>query len=268
MYFGARYYDPRTSVWQSADPIMALYLTGKPNGGVFNSFNLNFYAYTAQNPVKYIDPTGLTKEKAKVGDVLFFDWFDSGKNNDEQNGVVNHAVIVTKVGDDGIPTEAFGLWHAGEEMSNKKLTRRERRSIMGIGKMKGLKANGLKQTDGEKLIKALKAKWKGRLAAGDEDNNNYSDYATVVNDPVCLDVITDVVTKKELGIGGKKLRKVMGTHYKNNKKAYRRLIKKMFKEKGLYPTNKKSNMYFRKNPILRYFFRKSKRYIDLRKRVK
>lgn len=27
-YFGARYYDPRTSVWQSADPILGAYLPG------------------------------------------------------------------------------------------------------------------------------------------------------------------------------------------------------------------------------------------------
>ncbi len=57
-YYGARYYDPRTSVWQSADPIMDDYLDGYPNTGVYLSDNLNLYAYTWQNPVKYIDPTG------------------------------------------------------------------------------------------------------------------------------------------------------------------------------------------------------------------
>ncbi len=58
MYYGARYYDPRTSVWQSPDPILDSYLNGKPNDGVLNSFNLSLYTYTAQNPVKYIDPDG------------------------------------------------------------------------------------------------------------------------------------------------------------------------------------------------------------------
>ncbi|MGH9893456.1 MAG: RHS repeat domain-containing protein, partial [bacterium] len=29
-YFGARYYDPRTSVWQSGDPLLARYLSGRP----------------------------------------------------------------------------------------------------------------------------------------------------------------------------------------------------------------------------------------------
>ncbi len=58
MYYGARYYDPRTSVWQSPDPILDDYLDGEPNGGVYNSYNHNLYAYTYQNPVKYIDPDG------------------------------------------------------------------------------------------------------------------------------------------------------------------------------------------------------------------
>ena len=31
-YFGARYYDPRTSVWQSPDPILLTYLLGKGSG--------------------------------------------------------------------------------------------------------------------------------------------------------------------------------------------------------------------------------------------
>ena len=57
-YFGARYYDPRTSVWQSADPILDSYLDGKPNDGVFNSGNLGLYSYSYQNPIKYSDPDG------------------------------------------------------------------------------------------------------------------------------------------------------------------------------------------------------------------
>jgi hypothetical protein len=61
-YHGARYYDPRTSVWQSADPALGAYfganrgkliapslavdwkteLAGKGIGGIFNPKNLSF----------------------------------------------------------------------------------------------------------------------------------------------------------------------------------------------------------------------------------
>jgi len=34
-YFGARYYDPRTSVWQSTDPLISKYLHGQSNDGVY-----------------------------------------------------------------------------------------------------------------------------------------------------------------------------------------------------------------------------------------
>ena len=54
IYFGARYYDPRTSVWQSPDLILACYLPtagltlekaeNQPGqGGVFAPVNLNLY---------------------------------------------------------------------------------------------------------------------------------------------------------------------------------------------------------------------------------
>jgi len=69
-YFGARYYDPRTSVFQSVDPIIGSYLSGKPNGGVFNSVNLSLFSYTAQNPVRFIDPTGQSNEDYEKANIL------------------------------------------------------------------------------------------------------------------------------------------------------------------------------------------------------
>jgi RHS repeat-associated protein len=57
-YYGARYYDPRTSVWQSVDPMLETYLFGKRTGGVFFSANLSFYSYAYNNPVILIDPDG------------------------------------------------------------------------------------------------------------------------------------------------------------------------------------------------------------------
>jgi len=64
-YFGARYYDPRTSVWQSPDPILGKYLPSGNRerdqklsgaGGVYTSFNISLYAYAHMNPVTYTDP--------------------------------------------------------------------------------------------------------------------------------------------------------------------------------------------------------------------
>ena len=82
-YFGARYFDPRTSVWLSVDPVLNEYLSlpkaleqsniiptiedilfGHANasllgiGGIFNTVNLNLYHYALQNPIKYTDPNG------------------------------------------------------------------------------------------------------------------------------------------------------------------------------------------------------------------
>ena len=45
-YYGARYYDPVTSVWQSVDPLAEEFPSWSP------------YNYTLNNPVKYIDPNG------------------------------------------------------------------------------------------------------------------------------------------------------------------------------------------------------------------
>jgi RHS repeat-associated protein len=59
-YFGARYYDPRTSVWQSPDPILAKYLQGTGAGlGVYTPRNLNLFAYSHLRPVIMIDPDGM-----------------------------------------------------------------------------------------------------------------------------------------------------------------------------------------------------------------
>jgi len=60
-YFGARYYDPRISMWLSADPALGRYLQagGKDTSeSVFNSKNLGLYTYCHQNPLIFMDPDG------------------------------------------------------------------------------------------------------------------------------------------------------------------------------------------------------------------
>ncbi|WP_437755251.1 RHS repeat-associated core domain-containing protein [Sorangium sp. So ce1389] len=57
-YYGARSYEPRLGVWLSPDPVLADYMAGRLNGGVYRPINLSLYTYAWNNPVILIDPDG------------------------------------------------------------------------------------------------------------------------------------------------------------------------------------------------------------------
>ena len=63
-YHGARYYEPRLSRWISADPAgFSLSRPMNARGEPRRSYSIveaaNWYSYVSNNPVKYVDPTGL-----------------------------------------------------------------------------------------------------------------------------------------------------------------------------------------------------------------
>jgi RHS repeat-associated protein len=64
-YFGARYYDPALGRFISPDP---LYL-GDPDRCTGNSVSCNLFAYANNNPMAYIDPTGL--KEIVAGDAAY-----------------------------------------------------------------------------------------------------------------------------------------------------------------------------------------------------
>jgi len=101
-YYGARYYDPKNSIWLSIDPLMEEYP------------NVNPYVYCLQNPINLVDPDGKeVKGKSPIfdsktgkllgvdsegyfgGEVLFMDSskFQELKLNSE-NGIIDHADAV------------------------------------------------------------------------------------------------------------------------------------------------------------------------------
>ncbi len=58
-YFGARYYDPRLSVWVSPDPILDSLMHGAGvAGGVYTPSDLGVYSYSRNNPILLRDPNG------------------------------------------------------------------------------------------------------------------------------------------------------------------------------------------------------------------
>jgi len=60
-YYGARYLNPKTSRWVSGDPAgWELINPNRENVNVIES--INWYSYTSNNPVKYVDPTGMEGE--------------------------------------------------------------------------------------------------------------------------------------------------------------------------------------------------------------
>ena len=89
-YYGARYYDPKWSIWISVDPLAEL----MPEW--------SSYAYTFNNPINWTDSTGMCPDgdcpdDAKEGDVHQWDgatWISDGDGNwNRYDGVLDEVVV-------------------------------------------------------------------------------------------------------------------------------------------------------------------------------
>ena len=108
-YYGARYYEPRLSLWISVDPISNYdprnnenYLDGEHNLGVYNTFNLAPYGYCYQNPIRLIDPNG-----KQVDAVDFVPFLGSGR--DIYRGFRDGDILTGAIGVGGLIADVFNL---------------------------------------------------------------------------------------------------------------------------------------------------------------
>ena len=109
-YYGARYYEPRLSLWISPDPL----------GEIFS--NSTSYRYGKNNPLRFVDPTGLFEtetEAQEYADVKFpgaevhqdtksKQWFVS--LNEEGTAAYKTGLVLTR---DFGPNNPYKMWNSG-----------------------------------------------------------------------------------------------------------------------------------------------------------
>ena len=66
-YYGARYQDPRLSLWMSTDPLEEFYP------------NITSYTYCHNNPIILIDPSGMSDKEAQKRANTLIDQFEKSK---------------------------------------------------------------------------------------------------------------------------------------------------------------------------------------------
>ena|SRR5690606_33205011 len=103
-YYGARYYDPRLSIFISVDPLAEQ--TFEP------------YSYTGNNPIMFTDPTGMSKEGGedwfKNGDdIIWFDRSDSQFTDDNGKTWENVGTTLNDVKQNlNIPEDTTVKWNS------------------------------------------------------------------------------------------------------------------------------------------------------------
>ncbi len=127
-YYGARYLDPKYSLWISADPALGDYIPGVGKatandvgnlpgmGGAFNHINFNLYHYAGNNPVKYVDPDGNDIKESELysfsAGVFVAGRISFGVAKDSNHKVSVYVKIETGIGFGGSIAKADTLMNA------------------------------------------------------------------------------------------------------------------------------------------------------------
>ncbi len=125
---GTRYLDPKYSRWISVDPALGEYIPQAPvsdearkhnqnlpgMGGIYNHINGDLYAYTANNPVRYVDPDGMEIEAAEDGKVIhariFLNYLDQHTDDDVYvNKAMSTTLYELNIVDKGLGRSDLGI---------------------------------------------------------------------------------------------------------------------------------------------------------------
>jgi len=115
-YHGARYYEPTISRWMSADPAGFALISPmerddeggwKPKAGYSVIEAVNWYAYVSNNPVKYVDPTGMESADAA------YSWY-GGVDKQNQGWQESQAYGSAELASRGFYTSSDGYHPGGD----------------------------------------------------------------------------------------------------------------------------------------------------------
>ncbi|OXA75853.1 hypothetical protein B0A58_08210 [Flavobacterium branchiophilum NBRC 15030 = ATCC 35035] len=171
-YYGARYYDPRISIWASVDPLAnfnpfmddEFYFDGDHNGGLENSFNHSIYSYCYQNPLRLIDPNG------KQVDVIDFipvvgsikDIIRGVRDGDGTTLAIGIVGLAIDIGTLGGGSGGKGLLKAGVKMALKT----ESKVLARVAAAQAAKRGGVVFAEGgSKHLLAALAKYEMKISA-------------------------------------------------------------------------------------------------------
>ena len=145
-YYGARYYEPRTGVWISVDPLAE------------KNYANSSYVYCNSNPINFIDPLGL-------------DTFNIN--------IQNRNILITPV--KGSKTHTFIVKNGNKEISNKNLDINDKGLVEFPDKGYGFERYGSKDRGGDHYLNPLTAACLFGLTAEFYDNWDIGDYHPLIS---------------------------------------------------------------------------------------